>query len=617
MNAQYGRQRAHGFRAQAIVEYVIVLTMLMTLLGNIEHVRASALIVPDSYRTIQAAIDAAIPGDTIIVRSGTYFENLRLNKPVILTAESFDPNDPTQNRTIIDGGASGTKPTILIPTGVSSMPTLRGFLIRKGQGGIITRSQAIIEYNYFLSPQDQIDYEQNSGGINRHNVYFASGDDAIDLDNMTQPLVIENNRLMYSGDDGIEIRLHDASAPSQPIEIMIRNNEIIGCNEDGIQLIDYSQTQDTKRRFIIAGNLIANCTKAGIGLMPNANTLEDYSGADIREAIRAYNNTIYGNDYGISGGDNLVAFNNIIANSITKGVSRVQGPAGANSVVAYTLFYNNGLDSEQSDLGAGTLFGANPLFAYPPNAGPDGAWRTVDDDFSGLVLQAGSPAIDAGTTQYIANSGEAIPPDPIAGYSGTAPDLGWGEFDGRIFMDVPASYWAASFIERLYAAGITGGCSLNPLRYCPEASVTRAQMAVFLLRGIHGASYAPPGAGAGTGFADVPPTYWAAAFIKQLAAEGITTGCGNSNYCPEQPVTRAQMAVFLLRSKHGASYSPPGVGGGTGFGDVALSYWAAAWIKQLVTEGITSGCGNGNYCPEDPVTRAQMAVFLVKTFNLP
>jgi hypothetical protein len=142
-------------------------------------------------------------------------------------------------------------------------------------------------------------------------------------------------------------------------------------------------------------------------------------------------------------------------------------------------------------------------------------------------------------------------------------------------------------------------------------------MAVFLLRGMHSSSYNPPAVGASTGFGDVQPTYWAAAWIKQLAAEGITGGCGNGNYCPEAPVTRAQMAVFLLRSKYGTSYSPPAVGNNTGFGDVQPSYWAAAWIKQLVTEGITAGCGGGNYCPESSVTRAQMAVFLVKTFNLP
>jgi hypothetical protein len=120
-----------------------------------------------------------------------------------------------------------------------------------------------------------------------------------------------------------------------------------------------------------------------------------------------------------------------------------------------------------------------------------------------------------------------------------------------------------------------------------------------------------------TGFGDVGTNYWAAAWIKQLAAEGITGGCGSGNYCPESPVTRAQMAIFLLRSKYGASYNPPAVGSSTGFGDVNPNYWAAAWIKQLVAEGITAGCGSGNYCPESPVTRAQMAVFLVRTFNLP
>jgi hypothetical protein len=188
---------------------------------------------------------------------------------------------------------------------------------------------------------------------------------------------------------------------------------------------------------------------------------------------------------------------------------------------------------------------------------------------------------------------------------------------GYTFSDVTNTYWAWSFIERLYSAGITGGCAANPLMYCPETTVTRAQMAVFLERGIHGSSYNPPAVGASTGFGDVQLAYWAAAWIKQLAAEGITGGCGSGNYCPEAPVTRAQMAVFLLRSKYGASYSPPAVGGSTGFSDVDPTYWAGAWIKQLVADGITAGCGSGIYCPESPVTRAQMAVFLVRTFSLP
>jgi predicted outer membrane repeat protein len=239
-----------------------------------------------------------------------------------------------------------------------------------------------------------------------------------------------------------------------------------------------------------------------------------------------------------------------------------------------------------------------------------------------MALLAGSPAIDAIPVVSGSCNDTGVTKDQRDGTrpQGAGCDIGAYEFGTPVtfysrFSDVPDNYWALVFIERLYDAGITGGCGNG--NYCPEGVVTRAQMAIFLLRGIHGSSYAPPTVGGSTGFADVPTTYWAAAWIKQLAAEGITGGCGSGNYCPEVVVTRAQMAIFLLRAKHGAGYTPPAVGGSTGFTDVPPSYWAAAWIKQLVAEGITSGCGPGTYCPESPVTRAQMAVFLVRTFNLP
>jgi hypothetical protein len=140
-------------------------------------------------------------------------------------------------------------------------------------------------------------------------------------------------------------------------------------------------------------------------------------------------------------------------------------------------------------------------------------------------------------------------------------------------------------------------------------------MAVFLLRGKHSAVYTPPLA-SGV-FQDVPLGYWSGAWIEQLAAEGITVGCGNGNYCPTSPVTRDQMAVFLLRARHGSDYIPPDASGV--FQDVPTNHWAAAWIEQLAAEGITSGCSASPkmYCPTTPVSRDQMAVFLVRTFNLP
>jgi len=181
----------------------------------------------------------------------------------------------------------------------------------------------------------------------------------------------------------------------------------------------------------------------------------------------------------------------------------------------------------------------------------------------------------------------------------------------QTFNDVPTDYWAFSFIEILAASGITSGCGEN--NYCPDDPVTRAEMAVFLERGIQGSNH-NPGSGVGNVFLDVPADYWAGGWIELLSSDGITTGCGPGIYCPEAAVTREQMAVFLLRAKHGPGYVPPTPTGV--FTDVNLNHWAAPWIEQLATEGITSGCWLDIYCPKDSVTRAQMAVFLVRAFNL-
>jgi hypothetical protein len=176
--------------------------------------------------------------------------------------------------------------------------------------------------------------------------------------------------------------------------------------------------------------------------------------------------------------------------------------------------------------------------------------------------------------------------------------------------DVDFSTW----IQKLTASGITTGCATNPLRFCPTDTVTRAQMAVFLLRGMHWSTYAPPAA-SGAMFSDVPANHPFATWIEELAREGITAGCGGTTYCPDGGVTRGQMAIFLLKSRHGAGYTPPPATGAV-FGDIPASYPSARWIEQLAAEGITGGCGGGNYCPNTTVTREQMAVFLVRTFGL-
>ncbi len=193
-----------------------------------------------------------------------------------------------------------------------------------------------------------------------------------------------------------------------------------------------------------------------------------------------------------------------------------------------------------------------------------------------------------------------------------------GTATAGVFADVPDDHPFRPFIERLYELNITSGCATDPLRFCPDQPVTRAQMAKFLLRAAWGSTYAPP-ATAGTRFLDVPLTHPFVRFIEQLAAENITSGCATDppRFCPDDAVTRAQMAKFVLRAKYGPTYAPPGVANPS-FADVLPSHPFVRFIEQLARERITTGC-NANpplFCPDAPVTRGQMAVFLGRAFSL-
>ena len=195
---------------------------------------------------------------------------------------------------------------------------------------------------------------------------------------------------------------------------------------------------------------------------------------------------------------------------------------------------------------------------------------------------------------------------------------GYSNSTNRQFQDVNLSYWAVDWIERLYDSGITTGCQADPPLFCPQETTTRAQMAVFLGRAIYGADFEPPPVEERI-FVDVPANYWASSWIHQLYADGITRGCGSDplRYCPEQNISRAEMAVFLVRILNGYDYVPPEATGI--FTDVPTSHWAAREIEQLYRDGITIGCGSSplRFCPDGSTTRAEIAAFLVRTFDLP
>ena len=177
------------------------------------------------------------------------------------------------------------------------------------------------------------------------------------------------------------------------------------------------------------------------------------------------------------------------------------------------------------------------------------------------------------------------------------------------FVDVSTSHWAWPYIEAFYNEGITTGCRPSPLAYCPDNRVTRAEMAVFIERALWGSGFTPTPRL--LSFTDTS-SHWAKYWIEAFLDDGITTGCGPSLYCPDQYVTRAEMAVFIERALQGGAYTPPVVA--LTFADTS-SHWAKYWIERFKSDGITTGCGYNTYCPDQYVTRAEMAVFLSRAFG--
>lgn len=243
----------------------------------------------------------------------------------------------------------------------------------------------------------------------------------------------------------------------------------------------------------------------------------------------------------------------------------------------------------------------------------DDVWRALTDTARPLASDLGAGIIDAdATTRAVAaatpepgddpsdegprtelppteDPTDPVEPDPTPRDPSAPP-----EFD-----DTSGSAHEDS-IRRLAESGITGGCA--PQRYCPARAVTRGQIATFLDRALD----LPDGEST---FADVPADHPHAIGIGAVARAGITTGCGPRVFCPGAKLTRGQMASLLTR----ALDLPDG---DSAFADVPADHPHATGIGAVARAGITTGCTTDSYCPEGPVTRAQMASFLVRALDL-
>jgi hypothetical protein len=250
---------------------------------------------------------------------------------------------------------------------------------------------------------------------------------------------------------------------------------------------------------------------------------------------------------------------------------------------------------------------------------------------SGVSYTLQDSAADYGTVSNGATAGCSDCYQVQVGFSGTRPSLHWdATFTERLtpdaqgqtkawavhvgdsFTDVPRTSAYYRFVEGLLHHGITGGCGADV--YCPSSSTTREQMAVFVLAAKDGAGQLPAACSPPNTFNDVPETSPYCRFVEELAARGVVGGCAPSLYCPTSPVTREQMSVFALKTLD-PTLDPPACGTPV-FADVPASSPFCRWIEELARRGVVSGCGGGNYCPTDPVTREQMGVFISATFGL-
>ena len=217
----------------------------------------------------------------------------------------------------------------------------------------------------------------------------------------------------------------------------------------------------------------------------------------------------------------------------------------------------------------------------------------------------------------------------------------WTLHVGQSFSDVPVSNVSYTFVENIFHKGITTGCAAG--LYCPAVELPRWQMAIFLARSILGSGVTIPTAGTVSGvgpydctsggislFTDVAPTNVACPAIHYIYSQGITTGCGPGIFCPNTLLPRWQMAIFLARSMLGpgvpipTSGSVSGVGtydctagGNSLFADVPTTDVACPAVHYIYSQGVTTGCGAGIYCPNTLLPRWQMAIFLVRAFHMP
>ncbi len=416
--------------------------------------------------------------------------------------------------------------------------------------------------------------------------------------------------------------------PELAFDADIYRNRMYNISDDGLEPEGACINQRFRNNIVdksFIGISIAPVTQGPTWVLRN--TFSAFTGRGIKFAdnsdgiVLIYHNTAWTTASNINGADLITSIHNVkMRNNIfqSAGYSINEVPTGStandwNNDNWYTTRGSSGAHFKWENINYNTISALCKASGLECN-GYENAPGFTNPAGSDFTLLSSSPNIDRGVLIAGINDG----------YAGSAPDVGAYESGSSLattFVDVPPSHPYFNDIETLYANGLTGGCNTNPLRYCPDQNLDRAQSAVFMMRGTFGSGYSPKP----NGYLfqdDWSKGTWARDWTEAMREVGMTAGCKSSPllYCPWVQLPREQVVVFALRMKYGNSYLPPAASGAV-FADLTNpGYYATAWAEKAYADGLIQNCGTSGgkplFCPKEMVSRGLGAYIIVRAKNL-
>lgn len=186
------------------------------------------------------------------------------------------------------------------------------------------------------------------------------------------------------------------------------------------------------------------------------------------------------------------------------------------------------------------------------------------------------------------------------------PDEPSGTQDETVFSDVSSSAWYAEAVNYVYENGLMTGISST--QFAPNNTLTRAMVVQTLY-----AMANKPAVSGSENFTDVSSGDWFADAVTWASANGIVSGYNATQFAPNDPLTREQLALILYGYAQMRGYNTTQSGTSiqkfTDYG--SISAWALEAMDWAVNAGLLSGKGNGVLDPTGTATRAEVAQILM------